>query len=112
MLSSIQWSNYPIESGDGSGEFGMAFEPHQSLYQTIGDGFHAVEDPVGKPLLSDFVPKRFHQIQPRAVGRQEEQPHVMGDPQVRRPVPAVEKLPWETLWRVALPPPWTGNTHR
>ena len=75
-------TNNPGPSRPSSQAFVICGEPGQALLQLPDDGVQVVEHSIGKLLLAQFIPDMFLRIQFGCVGRQAQQPDVLGDRQV------------------------------
>jgi hypothetical protein len=65
-----RYSHYPWEATVEFNFTGVVFEMAECCHEGIFDGIERVEETVGEPFFTDFVPEVFHRIAFRAVGRQ------------------------------------------
>ena len=70
----------PIESGEGGDRSGGSFQVGQTLHEAVFDRLPTVQDPVGEPVLAEFVPDLFHGFSWGAAGRQSHQTHARRNP--------------------------------
>src|ERR1017187_4059384 len=75
-------TNDPRPSREATQAFPVRSEPGQALVQLTDDGVQMVKHPVGEFFLAQLIPDMFLRIQFGRVGRQGQQPNVLGNRQV------------------------------
>ena len=79
---------YPVESGYACYFFRGLFQRVEGIDEDTLHCVQALEDLVWEPLFTDLLPDVLYRIEFRAIGRQENDPHILGNLEIFGSMPS------------------------